>query len=101
MASGGFSPIVVVPPSFSVVSVVTVFNSSSSSQDGLNGVKPILNAMGFAKLNPSYWLLAVVKAGHNESQAHVGFTASTKLVSMKVAKSGTRLICFNSSMWSA
>ena len=31
----------------------------------------------------------------------VGFTASTKLVSMKVAKSGRRLICFSASMWSA
>ena len=31
----------------------------------------------------------------------VGFTASTKLVSKNVAKSGTRLICFSASMWSA
>ena len=33
--------------------------------------------------------------------AQVGFTASTKLVSMKVEKSGSRLICFSASMWSA
>ena len=31
----------------------------------------------------------------------LGFIASTKLVSMKVAKSGRRLICFSASMWSA
>jgi hypothetical protein len=42
------------------------------------------------------------KPGHDQrGVSHVGFTASTKLVSMKLAKSGTRLICFSASMWSA
>ena len=39
--------------------------------------------------------------GECAHSAYVGFTASTKLVSMKVAKSGICLICFSASMCSA
>ncbi len=39
--------------------------------------------------------------GRQRGHGQVGFIASTKLASMKVAKSGNRLICFSASMWSA
>ncbi len=44
---------------------------------------------------------AILGIGRERGHDQVGFTASTKLVSMKVAKSGRRLICFSASMWSA
>ena len=44
---------------------------------------------------------AIPAIGRERGHGQVGFTASTKLVSMKVEKSGSRLICFSASMWSA
>ena len=45
--------------------------------------------------------LSILSIGRKGGHDQVGFTASTKLVSMKVAKSGRRLICFSASIWSA
>src|SRR3954462_10976980 len=43
----------------------------------------------------------VLGIGRERGHDQVGYYASTKLVSMKVAKSGRRLICFSASIWSA
>ena len=44
---------------------------------------------------------SILITGSERGHDQIGFIASTKLLSMKVAKSGSRLICFNASIWSA